>query len=191
LGLGLLVPLGRVAACAALLLVACIVLYDLRHKTIAWAPVLMGFCRLLLYPLAASAVGGTVSAHVMIAATALGAYVAGITYLARGESRPGKPARWALVLLVTPLALAMAFDFPRLTLLPLIGMLLFLSWMLWLLIPLLRRINPSIGRVVAGLLAGIVWVDVLAVAPLLGASTAGFLVLFGLALLLQRVIPAT
>jgi hypothetical protein len=191
LGLGLLVPLGWVTAATALLLTACIILYDLLHKQISWAPVLMAFCRFLLYPLAASAVAGAVPLHVLLAATALGAYVAGITYLARGESRPEKSNRWALLLLLAPLALAWASNLSQPSLPSLMAMPLFLFWMAWLLIPLVRRTNPSIGRVVAGLLAGIVLVDVLAVAPLLGTRAAWFLVLFGLALLLQRVIPAT
>ena len=40
----------------------------------------------------------------LTAATALGLYVAGITYYARGESRPTKPTRWALLLLCAPFA---------------------------------------------------------------------------------------
>jgi hypothetical protein len=63
--------------------------------------------------------------------------------------------------------------------------------MSWLLIPLWRGILPSIGRVVAGLLAGIVLVDAIAAAPALGLQAAWLLLLFPLALVLQRIIPAT
>jgi hypothetical protein len=45
--------------------------------------------------------------------------------------------------------------------------------------------------VVSGLLAGIVLVDIIAVTPHLELQAAWFLPLFFLALLLQRVIPAT
>jgi hypothetical protein len=51
--------------------------------------------------------------------------------------------------------------------------------------------QPNIGRTVSGLLAGIVLVDLLAV----GGGTLGigwlFLILFALALIFQRFIPAT
>jgi hypothetical protein len=189
LGLGILAPLGWPTTAIAFLLTACIVLYDILHKKISWAPLLMAACRFLLYLLAASAVAGAIPSRVIFAALALAAYVAGITYLARGESRPEKPTRWALLLLAVPAALAIEtgrHSAPVFYFLP-----LFLLWLGWLLVPLWRGTNRSVGRVVAGLLAGIVWVDILAVTPTLGIRAAWFLIFFGLALLLQRVIPAT
>ena len=51
----------------------------------------------------------------------------------------------------------------------------------------------NVGRIVSGLLAGIVFVDWLAVAPQISPtlSTVVFLALFGAAQLLQRFVPAT
>ena len=69
--------------------------------------------------------------------------------------------------------------------------LLLLIWMGWLLMPLWCAGNRSIGRVVAGLLAGIVLVDLLAVTSLSGLRAAWFLLLFAFALVWQRSIPAT
>jgi len=69
--------------------------------------------------------------------------------------------------------------------------LLQLYWMAWLLIPLWRKTKPSIGRVVSGLLAGIVLVDMIALVPLVGPLGVVLFPLFALALLLQRIIPAT
>jgi 4-hydroxybenzoate polyprenyltransferase len=204
-GIACLVPLGRLAAVIALLLLAAIVLYDFRHKNVFWAPLVMGGCRFLLYPLAASIFDGEIPWVVILWGVTLGLYVAGITYLARGESRPDKPTRWALLLLLFPALVSIIiyvrsyFLLELLTFLtPLIFVAIQLSWMAWLLVPLWRKTNRSIGRVVSGLLAGIVLVDMLAISPWFGPiapvfdlPTAGFLLFFPLALLLQRVIPAT
>lgn len=193
-GLICFLPFNWLTWALALLLAASIVFYDFRHKNVVWAPLVMGFCRFLLYPLAASAVAPCfLLQYVALAGIALGLYVAGITYLARGESRPGKPTRWALLLLLVPvivsLALCVAFPYPHIQ--PIFYCSLFLAWLAWLLIPLWRKTNRSVSRVVSGLLAGIVLVDMIAIAPALPFPTASFLPLFILALLLQRIIPAT
>jgi len=193
-GLACLIPFGWFTTGIALLLIAAIVLYDFRHKDVSWAPLTMGFCRFLLYPLAAAAAVGPILLWCFFpAATALGLYVAGITYLARGESRPDKPVRWALLLLLLPVLLSVGmcvllpYHYDR----PLLFCLLFLGWMAWLLIPFWCKTNRSIGRVVSGLLAGIVMIDMIAIAPVSGLPTTGFLLFFALALFLQRIIPAT
>jgi hypothetical protein len=190
-GIILLATLGWKPAAFSILLTAFIVLYDIVHKKISWAPILMGACRFLLYPLAASAVAGIVTTSVLLAAGALALYVAGITYVARGESRPQNPTRWPLVLLLLPVIAPFLTHPPQNQPAQFAASALLLVWMGRLLLPLWRGTNRSIGRVVSGLLAGIVLVDVIAVAPALGFHAAAFLLLFALALLLQRVIPAT
>jgi 4-hydroxybenzoate polyprenyltransferase len=221
-GLTIFSLMGVTAFGAACVLVAFIVLYDFHHKNITWAPLVMGACRYLLYFVAALSWFNPgypfvrlndllepwnwqiqdgdwqCAQYVLPGALSLGLYVAGITYLARGESRPGAPTRWALLLLLLPVGCGIALTFapPNYNhfgpLLPLtMACLLQLGWMAWLLIPLWRKTNPSIGRVVSGLLAGIVLVDMIAATPHMGWSTAWFLLLFVLALLLQRIIPAT
>jgi hypothetical protein len=190
-GLALLASIGPATAEVAILLLGCIVFYDIAHKKIEWAPLVMATCRLLLYPLAASATGGGISAPVLLPAIALAAYVAGITYLARGESRPGKTAWWSLQLLAAPAIYALVLNAVQLSTAVFCFLPLFAIWLARLIVPLLQKTNESIGRMVAGLLAGIVLVDVLAVAPILGFHAAWLLVFFVLALRLQRVIPAT
>ncbi|MCE0523994.1 MAG: UbiA family prenyltransferase [Methylacidiphilales bacterium] len=189
-GIVCLAPFGWLTAGIALLLLVLIVLYDFRHKNVSWAPLVMGGCRFLLYLMSASAVRIQIPWHVFVLGAILGLYVAGITYVARGESRPDKPARWALLLLLLPVVLPFLIcitwlrsvaDLPVL-----LSSLLLLLWMAWLFVPLWRKTNRSIGRVVSGLLAGVVLVDMIAV----GSMTLFFL-FFALALLLQRVIPAT
>ena len=193
-GLACLIPFGWLTARIALLLLAAIVLYDFRHKNVSWAPLAMGTCRFLLYPMAISTVGTEV-AYSFFWGAVLGFYVAGISYFARGESRAEKPIRWALLLLLLPVAVPLGLSVldpppPAIFMRYSLSFLLFLSWIAWLLIPLWRKTNRSIGRVVSGLLAGIVLVDVIALAPLAEPAIALF-PLFILALLLQRVIPAT
>jgi 4-hydroxybenzoate polyprenyltransferase len=197
-GFSCLAPLGGITAGIALLLIALIVLYDFRHKNVPWGPLVMGACRFLLYPLADSTVRHAFFGYVLWKGIVLGLYVAGITYLARGESRPGRPARWALLLLFLPVAAAIGqywFGRGLYWTVPQSGLIFFglllLGWMAWLLVPLWRKSNRSIGRVVSGLLAGIVLVDVMAASPILGFYAGWFLVFFGLALLLQRFVPAT
>jgi hypothetical protein len=193
-GLECLIPFGPGMVEIGLILLAAIVLYDFHHKNVAWAPLVMGACRFMLYLLMAS-VYGTMPGYILYLGAILGLYVAGITYVARGESRPDKPVRWALLLLLLPivcpflncaLVYRMSGDWPSLS-----ASFLYLAWLGWLLIPLWRKTNRSISRVVSGLLAGIVLVDMIAVAPILDFDAAWFLMFFALALLLQRVIPAT
>jgi len=241
-GLACFVPFGVGTFAIALLLLAAIVIYDCLHKGVFWAPLMMGACRFLLYPLAASAfiyqgvltekfayvdhsplslseVAMRATLGIVPAAVPLGIYVAGITYLARGESRPGKPTRWALLLLFLPLVFAcgtyvwwnsslqppapyftsfpLSIDYgntpyrhvPCMPVVLICGLQLY--WMAWLLVPFWRKTNPSISRIVSGLLAGIVLVDMLALAPAIGPLGVILFPLFLLALLLQRFIPAT
>jgi hypothetical protein len=202
LGFACLAFLGAVSAIFALVLIAAIILYDFRHKGLAWAPLVMGLCRFLLYPLAAVSVGATnvfatLNLFVVPAGVALGLYVAGITYLARGESRPEKPARWALLLLFLPVATSLGIFLLQNMHRPVppgalaLACLLQLYWMAWMLVPFWRKSNPSLGRVVSGLLAGIVLIDVLMATLMLGPLSAALLPLFALAFLLQRFVPAT
>jgi 4-hydroxybenzoate polyprenyltransferase len=235
-GIACFTSFGPITIAITLLLIAAIVLYDLHHKNVSWPPLLMGICRCLLYLLAFSSFRESywfsndygdwwddASAYLrndcwamalnvitfFPAAIPLGLYVAGIAYLARGESRPGKTTRWPLVLLLLAVIVLAGIYYgilirsfhwllvqnPHEYLLLLVRLLvpcLFLpAWMAWLLVPFWRKTKPSIGRVVSGLLAGIVLLDMIVVALQVGPYALILLTLFILALLLQRIIPAT
>lgn len=236
-GLAYFTSFGPVTIGFTLLLIGVIVLYDFHHKNVAWSPLVMGFCRCLLYLLAASSVGESyyfsnvygdwwhdalsyvlrgdylgcalgIIRHVLPSSIPLGLYVAGIAYLARGESRPGKATRWAfLLLLLAVIVLVCTYGIwirslhwllvqnPREFLLVLLRCLFpwlfLLGWMTRLLIPFWRKTKPSIGRVVSGLLAGIVLLDMIVIALQVGPYAIILFPLFILALLLQRFIPAT
>jgi 4-hydroxybenzoate polyprenyltransferase len=222
---------GPITMGLTLLLIGAIILYDFHHKNVAWAPLLMGICRCLLYLLAASAVDESyyfcsdygdwwndaliylrgdcwakaldLVQWTLPSAIPLGLYVAGISYLARGESRPDKTAPWPYLLFLAVLVLAvncgiwirsmlwLLVQNPREFLLDLVPCLFLPCWMAWLLIPFCRGAKSSTGRVVSGLLAGIVLLDMIVIAPQVGLYAVWLFPFFLFALLLQRVIPAT
>jgi 4-hydroxybenzoate polyprenyltransferase len=88
------------------LLAAAIVAYDLHHKGNPLGPAIMGACRALVY-VTAAALAGSISVFIIVAATAVAAYVAGLTYAARQESLDKVGNLWPLALVAAPLLAAM------------------------------------------------------------------------------------
>jgi 4-hydroxybenzoate polyprenyltransferase len=182
---------GRTTAELGLVLAVCILLYDAIHKVLDFAPVLMGICRFLLYVVAASTGLNGVTGNSVWCGLALAAYIVGLSYVARRESRRDVLRYWPLVLLAAPVALAMIVDTGAyregaLLLSAVLGL-----WSLRCLRYTLWSEERDIGLTVSGLLAGIVFVDWLAVADAPNNAALVFLGLFLLALLLQKVVPAT
>jgi hypothetical protein len=189
-GLGCLALRGLITAAIALLLISAIVFYDFRHKRVVWAPMLMGICRALLYPLAASATMNPFHwPQILLDAIRLGIYVVGVSFVARGETGTMKSPRWPAILLVFPIVISFLTYSSR-QMEP--GLAIFCFLLLsWILASLWHRSNYSIGRTVSGLLAGIVLVDMVAVAPVLDFKASLLVPLFIMAMLLQRLVPAT
>jgi hypothetical protein len=189
LGLLAMIPLGKMPSLFGGLLLAAIVLYDAIHKRTVLAPVLIAGCRFLLYWLSASAACGQVSSLVMERAAALAAYIIGLSYLARGESRHVGPIRWATPLLFIPITIALlAGGAGRITVW--LAAVAQGAWVIWC----LRgrpRARGYITSGVSGLLAGIALVDLLATVGQSTTVVGIFALLFVLALLSQRVAPAT
>lgn len=98
--------MGPAAAAMAALLAVSIVAYDWHHKGNPFAPVVMGACRALVYGATATALSGGVTIFTAMAAVAVGAFVAGLTYAARQESLDKVGNLWPLLLLIAPLAVA-------------------------------------------------------------------------------------
>jgi len=185
-------------------LVAAIVVYDLYHKPWLGSVFIMGSCRTFLYLASASAVTGTLDlvshAEVIAKAVALGGYVTGISLAARNESgtAPLHPVMSATGLLGLALPVLVSLTLPLFAgsgLLPgwpvlawtglVVGLALVASG-------ILRRPPPSnIGRAVGLLLAGICWVDALAVSSASPVLSLGFGLSLPLILLWQRKIAAT
>jgi 4-hydroxybenzoate polyprenyltransferase len=158
--------------------------YDLVHKRISWAPVLMATCRFLLYLTAAAAGSLGLTPRALGFAIALGLYVVGLSYLARGESRAKSSSSLWLLLLFAPFFVGVYFDFAAFTLVCALPLLLWI-WRAYVVA------KENVGRGVAALLAGIVLVDLLAVSPVSFLLWLGFAGLFAAALLFQRYVPAT
>ncbi len=191
-GWGLLASLGKAPAWLGLLLVASVVVYDFSHKLVAFSPVNMALCRHLLFLVAGSAAWAGVVGETMWSGLVLGSYIIGLSHVAREESTHGVQRWWPLGFLAAPLPLALCMNAPEAweqsaVLLPL---LIWLAWTVLAVRPILRREADAPRRAVSALLAGIVLVDMLAVMPTPWWGGV-FLVLFALARLLQRVVPAT
>jgi 4-hydroxybenzoate polyprenyltransferase len=189
-GLLLLAILGLAALGLGLLLAACIVAYDLHHKGNPFAPMLMGMCRALVYITAAMALAGSLSWSLIIAATALLAYVAGISYAAWQErlDRPGN--LWPLALLAVPLlAVISTLQQGAIAVAIYLGLVAAIGWAIYV---LMTRPPGGVPRAVGLLIAAVSLVDAAFIASV-GAmgpalvEVAGFFATWGL----QRYISGT
>ena len=194
LGIGtvILVVLGKTTGALTAILLLCIVLYDAVHKHVGFSPLLMAACRFVLYLVAASAAGRGVTGLAIWGGLALGAYIIGLSYLARQESTRGRVNGWSCCLLAAPILLALLVNVdgyrpPALLLSALLAL-----WLVRCLRHAFLMFDPNVGRAVGGLLAGIVLVDWLALAGGESAWTSvAFFLLFVVSLFFQRFVPAT
>lgn len=192
-GVLLLLACGKVAAVAALLLALTILLYDLTHKFLMTSPWLMGACRFLVYVIAAAAGVDGLTGPAVFCGFALALYVTGLSLLARRETARRTVSFWPILLLAVPIVTALLLntgDYRR------DALCIAAVLLLWL-VRCLRttlfggEVNPP--WIVSNLLAGIIFVDWLSVAPVMPhlASALVFLALFGLTKWFQKFIPAT
>jgi len=106
LGLGGLALCGSAAALAGCALAGTILVYDIWHKGNPASPLVMGACRALVYVAAAAAAGGSPTSPALgLAAFAILAHVAGLTYAARQESLDRIERLWPLAILALPILL--------------------------------------------------------------------------------------
>jgi 4-hydroxybenzoate polyprenyltransferase len=123
--------LGKLPTQFASALLLAIVVYDLVHKHTALSPVLMAACRFLLYLLAASSVGASATRDVLWHATALAAYIIGLSYLARGESTGKRVAPWTVILLFVPIIVAFADPVAGATSSTTLAAVVLAAWIVW------------------------------------------------------------
>jgi hypothetical protein len=194
LGLGAvsLIAVGKTAGVLAIVLLLCIIVYDAMHKVVIASPWLMGACRLWIYVIAGSTAGSGVNGWPIWCGLALALYVAGVGHLARLENSRGTTSSWPLVLLIAPVFLAMLMDAGENRTPGIWLSLVLVFWIALCVRPIFQRGQKNVSRIVSGLLAGIVFVDWLAVAPDCPRDLSlMFLMLFGATLGLQRFVPAT
>ncbi len=184
--------LGKTVAIFGLILAVCILLYDVVHKFTVFSPVLMALCRLFLFLGAAAAGSYGINGLAVWSAVVLACYIIGLSYIAKQESSLGILRFWPSIFMAAPVVLAYIINGPDYRLAGLWFSALLIGWVIWCLRFTFWSPERNIGRTVSGLLAGIVLVDLLAIAG--GSSpmmTAVFLLLFGAALVFQKFVPAT
>ena len=192
LGLALLLFAGKTAGALGLVLAFFLLLYNVTHKFVTAAPWLMGACRFWIYLIAGAAGMDGLNGWPIYCGAALALYIAGLSYVLQRERFRGKISFQPFLLLLSPVALALAMntgDYRRTA--------LEISAVLVLWIAFNARILFAAGaanaeRIVTGLLAGIILVDWLAVAP----QCPGWLnfilpLLFVVTKISQQFIPAT
>ncbi len=193
-GIFLILFCGQLAAGAAFFLAVFILLYNFSHKFFTASPWLMGACRFWVYVIAGAAGARGLNGWPIYGGAALGLYVVGLSYVARRESFRAAVPHWPLLLLAAPIILSLLMNVGGARLAAIGLSLLLALWIFYCVRTVFFGGELNVGYIVSNLLAGIVLVDWLAVAPLnphwLGVPLL-FLALFGGTLWLQKFVPAT
>ncbi len=190
-GIALMINFGVAAAVSSMALAAAIVAYDWFHKRNPAAPLVMGLCRGLVYCVAGAAVIGNFSGMPVIAAVALAAYTAGLTYAARQESLGSVGNLWPLLLLAAPmLVIWPAAQHGIVSTTVYVGVIANAAVALYLLAR--RPVPKSVSYAVGLLIAGLSLVDASFLASV-GAIAASVIAVGGFAatLVLQRYVAGT
>jgi hypothetical protein len=187
LGLALLAPFGWRAAAAGVVLGVLIVGYNLHHKANPLSPALMGLCRSFVYIATGFAVAVQPSPWLWAGAAAVFAYVIGLTYTAKGETKGSIGAWWPLTALAVPFVVALPAV--RVSWISAVFMVGLLAWT-WRNISLVRQ--RAIPKAVGGFIAGIALVDAMFLS--VAGATGGAVVAVGcwaLTLALHRKVAGT
>ncbi|AFZ66813.1 UbiA family prenyltransferase [Deinococcus peraridilitoris] len=189
LGSLLLWTAGTAALVSGLVLIALIVLYDAWHKTNPLSPVLMAGTRMLVYVTAFLAFTAGFTTPLLVWTGLLGAYIVGLTYIAKTETKENLARYWPALLIFLP---AVYFVFTGPSLVGWALLLAFVAWAAFSVTFVYDRRKRSIGRAVVSLIAGVSLLDALVLASQ-GASNLIPLALlaFALTLFLQRFIKGT
>ena len=187
----LLAALGKTAGVLTLMLLACILIYNATHRAITASPWLLGLCRFWVYVIAGSSGILGVNGWPIWCGAALAFYITGLSSVAqRGNLRAPIPY-WPLPLLTAPVFMAMLMNAGEALKDAMLVSFVLVLWVARCARTIFQPGEMNVGRIVSGLMAGIVLVDWLAVAPQLShtLSAAVFLPLFGVMLWLQRFVP--
>lgn len=190
-GTATLMPLGWATAVLTMLLLVTIVVYDVVHKWVAVAPVIMAGCRFWLVLVAASTGSDGVTGYSVWCAILLAGYVVGLSYIARRESLNSPIAWWPMAALMSPVVLTLLINNDGYRSRGIALGCLLVAWVFNCVRHTFWTGERNVGRTVSGLLAGIVLVDLVAIGCQTLWEGLAFFSLFSLALLFQRYIPAT
>jgi 4-hydroxybenzoate polyprenyltransferase len=170
-----------------------ILIYDALHKVITASPWWMGACRFWVYAIAGTTGVYGLNGWPIFCGAALALYVVGLSYVARRESFRGPIPFWPLLLLAAPIILAMLINDGEFRPAAIWISVVLTLWIVRCVWTIFFGGEINVGGVVANLLAGIVFVDWLAVAPQISHTTSAiiFLALFALTNFLQKFVPAT
>jgi hypothetical protein len=164
-GAVLLMWAGRATGIAGLVLVVSIILYNTLHRWVPFSPALKGLCRFLLYLIGASVATYGITGWALWCGLALWCYVAGIGCFARWLETPAKTQSWPAALLAVPVLLAVIMDADGYRVPGLLLAALLVLWCLRALRQTFFNAKPNLPKAIAGLVAGIVFVDWLAACP--------------------------
>lgn len=195
-GAGMMVGRGGADTAVTVTLALTILAYDLYHKPWSGSVLLMGACRTLLYLAAASPlIENPWTGPALLPGLALGAYIVGLSLIARQEAKPAstpKPSSWPLLLLlISPILLALYQTAHQQKVIPLLIAVSLLLWISHTVRQMRTHPPQSIGPAVGKLLATIAWVDATALAPTHPKTALTFIALVPLLRLWQTKIAAT
>lgn len=159
LGAFLLALINQDALFSGITLAVAIIYYNHHHKYNPYSPVVMGFCRMLVYITAAAATTVQIPALVWQGALALLVYVMGFTYLAKREGSKKVAYFWPTISFAGPVFLVF-FVYPWTTAWPYLCMGVFIVWTIrcsWLVA------NHLFQTGVGGFIAGISLLDALVI----------------------------
>ncbi len=184
----LLWSVGPALLLCGLILIALILCYNLWHKQNPVSPLLMAFCRLMVYITAFLSTASQTLFPLLIPGELLLCYVIALTLLAKAGLKPRAIHFGIIVMLFLP---AIYFMWQA-SFLALGLSLFFTSWITYSLSLVYRSSRYQIGRAVGQLIAGIALVDSMVLA-VEGSIYGVFLALasFGLTLFLQRYVKGT
>lgn len=181
---------GWRAPLAGAALAGTIVVYDMWHKANPVSPLIMGFCRMLVYITAAVAVAPFVSAEVAVAAAVALSYLIGLTFAAKQETLGRIANAWPFGFLAIAVVYALWTAMTGFA--AFLAAAAFIGWLAYSMLFLLRPDRLNVPRAVVSLIAGICLLDAMFIA----AAGHGWLALlagaaFLLTLALQRRIAGT
>ena len=176
------------------LLLGVIVLYNTVHKHISFSPVIVGICRLLLYPLGATVGSGFLEGYVLWGGIVLALYVIGFSYIAKYEDIAGYFLNSSIVLIFVPIGLDLIVNDEGYRIRCIIIAVGVIVYLIMSIRHLSTQKPADTQKAVSMLIAGIILIDILAISGIstnLAHYLTVFVFLFVLTLILQKFVPAT